>query len=287
MQDFVFFIKHLKFGLSDVLDIFLVFLVLRYLLQAIQGTRAIQILQGIGMVMLMLLLAHLLYLQTLIWLLNWSLVSVAVVLPIIFQPELRRALMRLGQQGMLSATGLARMEKEELAPLIDELAYAAFSLASVRVGALIVLEQETGLKEFIEQGQQIEGLVSWKLLISIFNPKTPLHDGAVIIRGNRIVAAACFLESGHDQEADDRFGTRHRAALSVSSQTDCVVIVVSEETGQVRIAHDARFSRPMEDEGEIKKALTGYLVASQPLHPSRGIGTQLSDLARTIKGRGK
>jgi diadenylate cyclase len=286
LQELIFFLKHMKFGLSDVLDIFLVFLVLRYLLQAIQGTRAIQILQGIGMVMLMLLVAHLLYLQTLIWLLNWSLVSVAVVLPIIFQPELRRALMRLGRQGMLS-TGLARMEKEELAPLIDELAYAAFSLAQVRVGALIVLEQETGLKEFIEQGQQIGGIVSWKLLISIFNPKTPLHDGAVIIRGNRIVAAACFLESGHDQEADDRFGTRHRAALSVSSQTDCVVIVVSEETGQVRIAHDARFSRPMDDEGEIKKALTGYLVASQTAQPSRGLSVQLSEMARTLKGKAR
>lgn len=250
--------------LSDILDIFLVFMSLRYLLGALQGTRALQILQGVAVVMFMLLLAHRMKLQTLTWLLNWFLVSVAVVLPIIFQPELRRALMRLGQQGMLTSSPLLRMEKEELVPLIEELVFAAESLAQARMGALIVLEREIGLKEYIEQGQAIDGLVSSKLLISIFNPKTPLHDGAVIIRGNRIMAAACILDTAHDQEADDRFGTRHRAALSVSTQSDCLVMVVSEETGQVRFAQDGQFSRPVEDEGEVRKLLAQYLVSQQP-----------------------
>lgn len=255
--------------LSDLLDIFLVFLTLRYLLGALQGTRALQILQGVAVVLMMLLLAHQAKLQTLNWLLNWFLVSVAFLLPVIFQPELRRALMRLGQQGVLTSSPLARMDKEELVPLIDELAYAAYQLGQARMGALIVLERETGLKEYTERGQALDSLISSKLLISIFNPKTPLHDGAVIIRGSRILAAACILDSFHDQEADDRFGTRHRAALSVSSQTDCLVLVVSEETGQIRFAQDGKFTKPLEEEGDVKKMLAQYLV-SGPALASRG-----------------
>ena len=142
--------------LSDLLDIFLVFLTLRYLLSALQGTRALQILQGVAVVLMMLLLAHQAKLQTLNWLLNWFLVSVAFLLPVIFQPELRRALMRLGQQGVLTSSPLARMDKEELVPLIDELAYAAYQLGQARMGALIVLERETGLKEYTERGQALD-----------------------------------------------------------------------------------------------------------------------------------
>lgn len=273
MPDVLKFLQQIAF--SDLLDIFLVFVTLRYLLGSLQGTRAFQILQGVAVVLFMLLLAHQMKLQTLTWLLNWFLVSVAVVLPIIFQPELRRALMRLGQQGMLTSSPLAKMEKEELVPLIEELVFAAFSLGQARMGALIVLERETGLKEYIEQGQALDGLVSAKLLISIFNPKTPLHDGAVIIRGNRIMAAACILDSAHDQEADDRFGTRHRAALSVSSQSDCLVIVVSEETGQIRFAQDGQFSRPVEDEGDIKKMMAHYLVTATATNGSSALAKPL------------
>jgi len=270
--------------LSDLMDVFLVFLSLRYLLSAFQGTRALQILQGIGVIMFMLLVAHQLKLRTLSWLLNWFLVSVAVILPIIFQPELRRALMRLGQQGMLTSSPLAKMDKEELVPLIDELAFAAFSLGQARMGGLIVLERETGLNEFIEQGQRLEALVSSKLLLSIFNPHTPLHDGAVIIRGNRVVAAACFLDTSHDQEADDRFGTRHRAALSVSLQSDCLVIVVSEETGQIRFARDGQFSRPLEDEGEIRKMMAHYLVSAQTQGP-RGPLSKPLEAIRNLRAK--
>jgi diadenylate cyclase len=278
LHELIQFLPRVEF--SDLLDVFLVFMSLRYLLGALQGTRALQILQGVAVIMFMLLVAHRLKLETLIWLLNWFLVSVAVVLPIIFQPELRRALMRLGQQGMLSSSPLAKMEKEELVPLIEELVFASFSLGQARMGALIVLEREIGLKEYIEQGQPIEGLVSSKLLISIFNPKTPLHDGAVIIRGNRIMAAACILDSAHDQEADDRFGTRHRAALSVSSQSDCLVIVVSEETGQIRFAQEGQFSRPVEDEGDIRKLLANYLVTPTQVAARGNLGNPLAAFKR-------
>ncbi len=269
---------------SDLLDIFLVFLTLRYLLSALQGTRALQILQGVAVVLMMLLLAHQAKLQTLNWLLNWFLVSVAFLLPVIFQPELRRALMRLGQQGVLTSSPLARMDKEELVPLIDELAYAAYQLGQARMGALIVLERETGLKEYTERGQALDSLISSKLLISIFNPKTPLHDGAVIIRGSRILAAACILDSFHDQEADDRFGTRHRAALSVSSQTDCLVLVVSEETGQIRFAQDGKFTKPLEEEGDVKKMLAQYLV-SNPALASRGTISNPIQAIRNLRAK--
>lgn len=256
--------------LSDLLDILLVFLTLRYLLGSLQGTRALQILQGVAVVLLMLLLAHQAKLQTLTWLLNWFLVSVAVVLPVIFQPELRRALMRLGQQGMLTSSPLARMDKEELVPLIDELAYAAYSMGQVRMGAIIVLEREIGLQEYIEQGTPMDSLISLKLLLTIFHPKTHLHDGAVIVRGNRIMAAGCTLDVQHDQETDDRLGTRHRAALSVSSQSDCLAIVVSEETGQIRFAQDGKFSKPVEEEGEVKKMMAQYLVTASSTLAGRG-----------------
>lgn len=261
---------------SDLLDVLLVFLTLRYLLGSLQGTRALQILQGVAVVLGMLLLAHLLRLQTLSFILNWFLVSVAVILPIIFQPELRRALMRLGQQGMLTSSPLARMEKEELVPLIDELAYAAYSMGQVRMGAIIVLEREIGLQEYIEQGTPLDSLVSLKLLLTIFHPKTHLHDGAVIIRGNRIMAAGCTLDVHHDQETDDRLGTRHRAALSVSSQSDCLAIVVSEETGQIRIAQDGKFSRPLEEEGDVKKLMAQYLVTA----PASGRANPLQAIKR-------
>jgi len=283
VQSFLHFVQTIK--LADVLDILAVYGALLYVMYAIRGTRAVQILQGTGIVLIILLLAHLLQFKTLIWLLNWFLVSLAVVLPIIFQPELRRALMRLGQQGILSATTMSKLDKSELVPLIDELAFAAFSLGQVRIGALMVLEQDTGLQEYVEQGQTVEGLVSAKLLISIFHPKSPLHDGAVIIRGRRIAAAACFLDSIHDQDADDRFGTRHRAALSLSAQTDCVVVVVSEETGQVRIAYDGNFSRPLEDEGEIKKVLTQYIVAPQQPDSGRRLTIPVPTWTKSTKVR--
>lgn len=255
-------------SINDFFDVLLVALCLYFVLLAIQRTRAVQIIHGIGLILLLLLIAHAGRLQTLSWLLNWFLVSLAVLLPIVFQPELRRALMRLGQQGMLPTTSISRMDKEELAPLIDELAYAASSLANLRHGALIVLEQEIGLEDFVETGQRIDGTISAKLLISLFHPKTPLHDGAVIVRGNKIVAAACYLDLS-TQQVDDKFGTRHRAALGISEQSDCVVLVVSEESGEVRVTHDGRFSRPMVDEGDIKKLLNQHLVTERPESNSR------------------
>lgn len=271
--------------ISDLLDVFLVFISFRYLLGSLQGTRALQILQGVAVVLLIGLLAHQARLQTLSWLLNTVVVSVAFVLPVIFQPELRRALMRLGQQGMLTSSPLARMEKEELVPLIDELAYAAYSMGQVRMGAIIVLEREIGLQEYIEQGTPLDSMISLKLLLTIFHPKTHLHDGAVIIRGNRIMAAGCTLDVHHDQDTDDRLGTRHRAALSVSSQSDCLAIVVSEETGKIRFAQDGKFSKPVEEEGEVKKMMAQYLVSAPSSLAGRGALTNSLQAFKNLRAK--
>jgi diadenylate cyclase len=246
-------------GLLDLIDVTVVAICIYFVLRAIQKTRAVPIIQGICVILLLMVGAHLFALRTLSYILNWFLVSLAVILPIIFQPELRRALMQLGQQGVLSGPSARRMDKQELASLVDDLAYTAVALSTLRHGALIVLEQETGLEDYVETGQRIDSTVSWKLMVGIFHPKTPLHDGAVLIRGNRIVAAGCTLSlSSHPVEA--KFGTRHRAALGVTEQSDSVVLVVSEESGEIRIAHDGNFSRPMRDEGEVKAQLSRYLA---------------------------
>lgn len=246
-------------GPFDLLDVTLVAVCIYFVLRSIQKTRAVQIIQGIGVILLLLMMAHLFALQTLSYILNWFLVSLAVILPIIFQPELRRALMHLGQQGILSGPSNNRMDKQELGRLVDDLAFAAVALSTLRHGALIVMEQEAGLEDYTEQGTRLDSLVDPKLLQGLFHPKTPLHDGAVIIRGNRIVAAGCTLDLS-SQPVDAKFGTRHRAALGVSEQTDCVVLVVSEESGEIRIAHDGNFTRAMRDEGEVKAQLSRYMA---------------------------
>ena len=256
--------------LNDIFDIVLVTVCIYSVLLTIQKTRAVQIIQGVGVILLLLLVAHAGRLETLSYILNWFLVSLAVLLPIIFQPELRRALMRLGQQGVLTSSGTAggKLDREQLASLVDSVAHASENLSVLRHGALIVFERETGLEDLVEKAHRIDGLVSDKLLIALFHPKTPLHDGAVVIRGNRVVAASCWLPSP-SQTVDAKFGTRHRAALGVSEQSDCVVLVVSEETGEIRIAHDGQFGRPMNNEGDVKVQLSKYLVVSPKESSSR------------------
>ncbi|MEW6282223.1 MAG: diadenylate cyclase CdaA [Candidatus Eremiobacterota bacterium] len=249
--------------LRDLIDVAFVALGLYYLLLALKGTRGVQIMQGVLFLLGLLLLAHLFRLKTMIWMLQGFLVSVAVALPVIFQPELRRALMRLGQQGMLPAATLNRLGREELGRLVDELAFTASTLGHNRHGALIVLERETGLQEFIEKGQPINGHMSAKLLQSVFHRTSPLHDGAVILRGWDLVAAGCYLPLS-DAAINPKFGTRHRAALGLSEQSDAVVLVVSEETGEVRIAAEGELGKPMLEEPEIKQALARHLLNPRP-----------------------
>lgn len=247
-------------GLRDIIDIFVVAVFFYYILSAIKGSRAMQIVQGLIALILLLGIAYFAQMRTFSYLLNGILVSTLVALPVVFQPELRRALMRLGQQSILPVQGPKRLGQEDLAHVIDEITFAALSMSMARIGALIVIERETGLREIKETGQPVDGIVSAKLLHTIFFPKTPLHDGAAIISGNRVDSAACILPVT-DSVVDARLGTRHRAAMGISEQTDAVVVVVSEETGEIRIVHEGAFSSPFSDEVKIKNLLNKLLVA--------------------------
>ncbi|MDO5296042.1 MAG: diadenylate cyclase CdaA [bacterium] len=251
-----------NFDFFDVVDIVVVTVFFYYVLLAIRGTRAVQIVQGLFALLVVWGLALLFDLKTLSYILSAFLVSTLVGLPVVFQPELRRTLMRLGQQGLLHNTALVRLEKEELDHLVEEISFACFNLSLTNYGALIVLERETGLQEVIESGQLVRSIISAKLLQTIFHPKTPLHDGAVVIRGKALEAAACYLPLT-DSVIDTRFGTRHRAAIGISEQSDAVVVVVSEETGEMRIASEGRFSAPMQEEEQLRAALNKILTSDQ------------------------
>jgi diadenylate cyclase len=251
-----------RFGIRDIVDIALVAVFLFFLLLIIKGTRAVQIIQGIGVLLLLLLVSYYQKLETLYWLLHYLLISIAVALPIVFQPELRRALGYLGSSTVLGSTlpTLPRLDRESLTRIIDEISWATTVLSEMKAGALIVLEREMGLEDFIETGIVVNGNVSSKLLLSIFLPKSPLHDGAVIIRGEKVTAASCYLplsENVTSRRGERRYGTRHRAAIGISETTDAIVVVVSEETGGISVARRGKLTKEINEES-LKKVLNTF-----------------------------
>jgi diadenylate cyclase len=226
---------------SSIIDILLVALVFYLLLRLFQGTQAVQLLRGIiFLVLAIIVLSSLLDLRAFTWLMRNSLPALLVAIPVIFQPELRRALERLGRTEFL----FGRLRGEEVVQqVIEEIVMACETLSERRHGALIVLERTTGLQDFIDTGSPIDSAVSSEMLQTIFYPNTALHDGAVVIRGDRIVAARVVLPLAQHLPVHGHLGTRHRAALGISEQTDAVTIVVSEETGTISVAHNGRMIR--------------------------------------------
>ena len=222
------------FRWRDAIDIALVAAVVYRILVMFRGTRAVQMLLGLACLVVGSLLARRLELYSTQWILDnfWSFWVVALV--VLFQPELRRALARVGE-GRLVAS-LLRPSRAERAHVIDEIVDAVESLTARRIGALIVMERSAGLRQYAELGVAVDGLVSADLLVSVFLPYSPLHDGAVFVQGSRLVAAGCFLPLSRNLQIARSLGTRHRAALGISEETDAVVIAVSEETGRVTIA---------------------------------------------------
>lgn len=215
----------------DVLDILIVaFLIYRTML-LIKGTRAEQMLLGLAMIVIIYFLSQWAGLLTLRWILNNFLSSLILIIIVIFQHDIRRALAQIGRPPIFGTYNKAGKIHE-----LEELIRATFALARERIGALMVLERNVGLKEYIEIGREVDAKLSSDMLLSIFHPSSPLHDGAVIIRGNRIVAAGCFLPLSTSPYIDRTLGTRHRAAIGISEETDAVVIVVSEERGEVSLA---------------------------------------------------
>jgi diadenylate cyclase len=268
-------------GITDVLDIVLTSVLVYYLLLLIRGTRAVQILMGIIVLLAILGVANVLHLYLLVTILQLVVVGAAVTIPIVFQPELRRALEQIGRGGVFRidaddplSRALTRAEDRALATI----ARAAFLLSRNKIGALVAIEQQSGLKEFHETGTQLDAQLSVELLLTIFTPRSPLHDGAVIVHDNRVVAAGCFLPLA-EHSFTARVGTRHRAAIGLSEQTDAVVVVVSEESGGVSIARDGKLTRPVEEEQRLTKMLMAIT------RPSRRERRSPNDLVSHLRSR--
>jgi diadenylate cyclase len=225
---------------STVLDVAAVTLIFYWLLAVVQGTRAVQLVRGIIILWLAsALLSTLFQLSTLTWLIRNSGLALLVAIPIIFQPELRRALEQLGRTGTWlnrSATG----GRKAIEAMIEEVSAAAALLARQKHGALIVLERQTGLQDYADKGVLLDAEVSRQLLANIFYPNSPLHDGAVIIRSGRVVAAGTVLPLSDNVSGPQYYGTRHRAAIGISEYSDAIAIVVSEERGTMSVAANGR-----------------------------------------------
>jgi diadenylate cyclase len=247
------------FGVSDFVDIVATSILAYYLLLLIRGTRAVQIMLGLFVLVVVLAISNLLHLLVLATIMQYVLLGTAVTLPIVFQPELRRGLEQIGR-GRFFPRAPGEHDDEIAAEQVGIISDVAFVLARGRVGALIVLEQQTGLREYVESGTALDARLSAELLLALFNKSSPLHDGAVIIRDLTVEGAACFLPlSENALSAERHIGTRHRAAVGLSEQTDAVVVVVSEESGSVSVARAGRLSVQIDDVTRLNKVLSAIV----------------------------
>ncbi|MEN9936294.1 MAG: hypothetical protein RLZZ387_2873 [Chloroflexota bacterium] len=243
-----------------LLDIVIVAMIFYWLLGVIRGTRAVQLLRGIGVLLVIsIVLSSLLPLETLRWLMrNAVQPALFVAIPVLFQPELRRALESLGRTNDLFGRPFNRTDRAELLETINGVSRAAQQLSQQGVGALMVIERETGLQEYADRGVIIDSRLAVPLLLNIFYPNSPLHDMAVIVRGNRILAANVVLPLSEDVVGQRRYGTRHRAAKGISEQSDAIAVVVSEETGAISICNDGRMVSYL-SEARLRGMLAGLL----------------------------
>jgi diadenylate cyclase len=238
----------------DLVDIAAVTVVMYYLLRLVRGTRAAQMLLGLAFMGLIYYIARLADLPTLERILESLLILLPIAAIVLFQQEIRRALANFGRNPLW---GFGKQQKVEAT--FNEIVLAATTLASRRIGALIVIERLEGLRNYIENGIALDAIVSYDLLITLFTPDTPLHDGAVIVQEDRIAAAACFLPLTFNPEVSTELGTRHRAALGITEETDALAVVVSEETGLISVAHDGSMVRDL-DSKTLRNTLYEYLI---------------------------
>ncbi|RMG94442.1 MAG: TIGR00159 family protein [Chloroflexi bacterium] len=244
-----------RLNLISVLDILLVTAVIYTAFLLIRGTRAVQVLRGfIGLALIFLFLSSIVELPALNWLISNTLPVLLLAIPVIFQPELRRALEQLGRTGNY----LRFFRRQEANPVVQAVKDACLRLSQRRHGALIVFERDTGLQEYIDTGIPLDAQVTPELLLTIFNKNTELHDGAVIIRNGRLAAAACVMPLSTSSLSDRQMGLRHRAALGISEVSDAVSVVVSEETGRVSITHNGRIIR-RQDPTRLDDILNAFL----------------------------
>ena len=237
----------------DLLDILLVAFIIYRILLLIKGTRAVQMLLGLAVLLIVLVASQIGGLYTLNWILNNFLSSIILVIIVLFQHDIRRALIHVGRNPFF-----ADLSIREETRVIDELCKGCDVLSQNRLGALIVIERETGINDFLEVGVELDAKPSSDLLHSVFNHASPIHDGAVIIQGGRITRAGCFLPLTQNPDVNPRFGTRHRAAIGLTEQVDAVVIVVSEETRHISVVVGGKITRDLETT-TLKKVLNRLL----------------------------
>lgn len=244
-----------EFTWLDAVDIFLVSFVIYKLLQLIRGSRAFQMVVGTVILVFLFFASRWTQLETVNWLLRNSLAYIGFAIIVLYQAELRKALVHLGKAPLFRL-----LNQPSTSETLDEIVFATTTLARRKTGATIVIERDIGLRSYIEGGILLDAVLTYDLLLSIFNPKTPLHDGAVIVQGNRVAAAACFLPLSIHPQVSRELGTRHRAALGISEDTDSVAIVVSEETGIVSYVENGRILRRMEADSlrtKLREVLSG------------------------------
>jgi diadenylate cyclase len=253
----LFEIGFLRFGIIDLIDVAIVaFLFYRFLI-LVKGTRSIQILFGVFVLILISFVAFWFQLEGLKWLISNIATVGVIVLVIVFQPELRKALAQFGHNKLFRL--FIRYEKQKI---LDELIKGLIKLSDLKYGALIVLEREIGLKNFIETGKPLNAQLSSEMLLTLFTPYTPLHDGAAIVRGETIVAAACTLPLTHKREYADLYGMRHKAGIGVTEDSDAISLIVSEETGEISVAFSGIMRKDVEKE-RLREILISLIEAGK------------------------
>lgn len=249
-----------SFKLKDLVDVILVAIGIYYLLVIIQGTRAMRIAFGLVFLLVLSNLSEAYKLETVQWILSDFLAYLVIAIIILFQSEIRRALAQFGKNPFRR---VSHHEDENLRTL-EEITLAASLLSAKRIGAIVVIEREQGLRNYVEAGREIDSFVNYDLLLSIFNPASPLHDGAAIIQENRLAAASCFLPLTTNPQLSTSLGTRHRAAIGITEETDSVAVVVSEETGSIRVSQYGRITKPLDGKG-LMHLLTQILIEDKRL----------------------
>jgi diadenylate cyclase len=251
--------------LASVVDILLVWYVIYKLIMVIRGTKAVQLLKGIFVILIVRVVSEFFGLKTLSWMMEQAITWGFLAIIIIFQPELRRALEQLGRGKFFSRS--SSQEDEDQEKTVNAIIKATDYMAKRRIGALISIERETGMGDYIETGIPLNSNISSELLINIFIPNTPLHDGAVIIQKSYVAAAACYLPLSESPFISKELGTRHRAALGISEVTDSVTVVVSEETGGISVTKNGELHRDL-DADTFREMLSAELFDRNKLKPS-------------------
>lgn len=257
-------------GTADILEILIIAFLVYYILAWMKTTRAWQLLKGLIVICVVLLLAFIMDMSTILWLAQNLLSFAVIVIVVVLQPELRHALEELGKKNFLPSGMFfdsSKREQEHFSEkTINEIVKASFEMGRAKTGALIVIEQNESLRDYERTGIEVDGIVTSQLLINIFEHNTPLHDGAVIVRGNRVTSATCYLPLSDNLDLSKELGTRHRAGVGVSEATDSLTVIVSEETGKVSVAYEGQLERGLSSD-ELKARLQQILNRQEEEKP--------------------